>query len=77
MRNMNIDHLARKCAVLAIVVIIGFLSGWSATGPTGAFVTAIALGAGCAVAVFRDDRTSCLSRLARHRSRTRSSAPER
>jgi hypothetical protein len=41
---------------VAIVIIAGFLAGWSATGLTGGVVLAVALGAGVAVAVFHTRR---------------------
>lgn len=69
MNKLNVHHLGRKCALLAAVVIVAFLSGWSADGPTGGIVLAIALGAGCAVPVFGEERTDCLPRLRRRRSR--------
>lgn len=44
--------LVKKVAVVGVVVVIGFICGWSATGVTGGVVTAIALGAGVSAAVF-------------------------
>jgi hypothetical protein len=44
--------LDKKLAVVGVVVVIGFVCGWSATGATGGAVTAIALGAGISAAVF-------------------------
>jgi hypothetical protein len=46
---MNVEHLGRKCATLAAVIIVAFVCGWSATGLTGGFVMALALGTGCAI----------------------------
>jgi hypothetical protein len=69
---MNVEHLGRRCATLAAVIIVAFLCGWSATGLTGGFVTALALGAGCAVPVFTDDRADCSLRFPRGRRSRRS-----
>ena len=69
MNKLNVQHLGRKCAVLAAVVVVAFLSGWSADGLTGGIVMAVALGAGCAAPVFREQRADCLPRLHRRRSR--------
>jgi hypothetical protein len=69
---MNREQLGRKCATLAAVIIVAFLCGWTATGLTGGFVLALALGAGTAVPVFSDDRTDCSLRLHWRRSGTRS-----
>jgi len=69
MNKLNAHHLGRKSAVLAAVVIAAFLSGWSADGLTGGIVMAIALGAGCAVPVLREERADCLPGLRRRRSR--------
>jgi hypothetical protein len=44
--------LVKKLAVVGVVVAIGFVCGWSATGATGGLVTAVALGAGVSAAVF-------------------------
>lgn len=69
---MNREHLGRKCATLAAVIIVAFVCGWSATGLTGGFVLALALGAGSAVEVFGGDRGGCSLRLARRRTGKRS-----
>lgn len=62
---MNVEHLGRKCATLAAAITVAFVCGWSATGLTGGFVMALALGAGCAVPVFRDNRADRSLRLPR------------
>ncbi len=69
---MNHEHLGRKCATLAAVIIVAFVCGWSAIGLTGGFVMAVALGAGSAVAVFGGDRGECSPRLGRRRIGKRS-----
>jgi hypothetical protein len=69
---MNREHLGRKCATLAVVIIVAFLCGWSATGLTGGCVLALALEAGCGVAVFSNNRADCSLRLPRRRTGTRS-----
>jgi len=51
---MTPDHLGRKVATLAAVIIVAFLCGWSATGLTGGVVFALALGAGVAVPLFNE-----------------------
>jgi hypothetical protein len=38
----------RKAAVLAAVIVVAFVCGWSAVGATGGFVMALALGAATA-----------------------------
>jgi hypothetical protein len=54
--------LARRIATIAAVVVVGFLSGWSALGMTGGVVLALALGAGVAGPVFRGEPRACLQR---------------
>ena len=71
MSKLNVHHLWRKCAVLTAVVVVAFLCGWSATSLTGGVVMALALGAGCAVPVFREDGEGCVPRLRRRQSSPR------
>jgi len=68
MSKLNVQHLWRKCAVLTAVVVVALLSGSSATGLTGGVVMALALGAGCAVPVFREDHKDCIPRLRQRQS---------
>jgi hypothetical protein len=56
-------RLARKLGIVAAAVATGFLCGWSATGITGGVMSAVALGAGVAVPVFRSEQRACLPRL--------------
>lgn len=65
MKSINREHLGRKCATLAVVIIVGFLCGWSATGLTGGVVLALALGAGTAAPVFSQTGTDSALRLRR------------
>ncbi|MDA8046979.1 MAG: hypothetical protein M0Z30_17370 [Actinomycetota bacterium] len=55
-------ELVRKVAVMAAVVITGFLAGWSSQGVAAGTVMAVALGAGAAWAVFRGDSRACAPR---------------
>jgi hypothetical protein len=54
--------LARRIATIAAVVVVGFLSGWSALRVTGGVVLAVALDAGVAGPVFRGEPRACLHR---------------
>jgi hypothetical protein len=54
--------LVRRLAVIAAVVVTGFLCGSSALGVTGGVVLAVGLGAGATGAVFRGEPGTCLVR---------------
>lgn len=52
-------QLARKMGILTAVAATGFLCGWSALGMTDGVVLAIALLAGVAAPVFRNEPKIC------------------
>lgn len=55
---MNREHLGRKTATFAAVILVGFLCGWSASGLTGGVLLALASATGVAVPIF-GTRTGC------------------
>lgn len=59
MKNMPRRELIRNVAVVAAVVITGFLAGWSSDGVTAGTVMGVALGTGVAWPVFRGDSRAC------------------
>jgi len=59
--SLDTDHPGRRVAVLAGVVVVAFLAGWSADGPTAGIVMAVALGAGCASPVLGARRAGLTS----------------
>lgn len=73
---MNREHLGRKCATLAAVIVVAFLCGWSAIGLADGVVFALALGAATAAPVFSDKRGGSCPRPAERRRRTRGSRTE-
>lgn len=54
--TLRVRSFAARLAVVIAVALVGFVAGRSATTLTGGVVTAIALGAGVAVAVFAGGR---------------------
>jgi hypothetical protein len=61
------DHWWWKLAVLVAVLAIVFAVVWAATGFSSGILFAIAIGAGTAVAIFRDTRGVCMPRFLRRR----------
>ena len=72
MNHLSRRRLGWKCAVFSAVIIVAFLCGWSATGLTGGFVLAVALGAGTAVPIFSDTAGRESLHSSRRTSETRS-----
>ncbi|HEY7207382.1 MAG TPA: hypothetical protein VH416_04000 [Gaiellaceae bacterium] len=67
MRRISRDHLWLRCTVLVVVLGVVFVCGWAATGFNSGVVFALAIGAGTAVAIFSDTRSTCSPRFLRRR----------
>ncbi len=59
-------QLIGKIGIVALVVVLSFLAAWSGSGPAWGAVSAIAIGGGVAVAVFRGQPHRCLPHRSGH-----------